>query len=121
MATLDVSEIIDDEEFSDDLICTRKRQTMGADGRATNSSVPIPFCGVVTPSSGEQLRRKPEGESMQESLSIITRFTLYSGRTGYSADVVTWNGNDYTITDVMNYRFGAGFVQATAELLPLGG
>jgi galactose-6-phosphate isomerase len=123
MPLLDVSDVLDDPLFADDtLICTRNRQTMGQDGRAIDSGVPIPFSGVVTPASGQQLSRKPEGESMRGSISIITRFVLFSGKSGYSADIVTWNGVQYTVSDILDYsRFGAGFVQATADLLPLSG
>jgi hypothetical protein len=122
MPLLDVSEAIEDEYFSDDCLCTRAVQTMGSDGRALNAPVTLPFCGVVTPASGAELKRIPEGERMSGSISIVTTFVLYSGKSGYSADVVTWNGAAYTVIDVMDYsRFGAGFVQATAALIPLTG
>jgi galactose-6-phosphate isomerase len=123
MPLLDVSDVLDDPDFADDsLICKRNPQTMGEDGRAISVPVAIPFSAVVTAMSGEELRRGPDGEYITGSISIITRFTLFSGKTGFSADVIEWNGRSYTIADVQDYsRYGSGFVQAVGDLIPLAG
>jgi galactose-6-phosphate isomerase len=123
MPSLDVSGVLDDPDFSDDsLICMRNPQSMGSDGRAISVPVPIPFSGVVTPISGQDLNRKPDGEYMTGSISIITRFILFSGQTGYSADVVKWNGRSYTVSEVKDYSlFGSGFIDAVGDLLPMAG
>ena len=123
MPSLDVSDVLDDPDFSDDsLICVRNPQTIGTDGRAVSTPVTIPFSAVVTAISGEELKRTPDGEYMVGSISIITRFFLTSGKAGFSADVVQWNGRSYTISDIQDYsRYGAGFVQAVGDLIPLAG
>jgi hypothetical protein len=123
MPLLDVSDVLDDPDFADDsLICMRNPQTMGEDGRAISVPVPIPFSGVVTAMSGQELLRKPDGEYNQGTISIVTRFLLYTGNTALSADVVVWNGNSYTVTQIDDYsRYGSGFCQATAELQQLAG
>jgi hypothetical protein len=124
MPTLDVSDVLDDPDFADDsLICLRNSQTMGSDGRVVSTPpVLIPFSGVVTAMGGQELLRKPDGEYNRATISVITRFTLYTGKPALSADVIQWGGNTYTVVQIDDYsRYGSGFVQATAELRELSG
>jgi hypothetical protein len=120
---LDVSEVLDDPDFSDDsLICLRNPQTVGADGRAVTTQVSIAFAGVVTAASGADLVRGPDGEYVRSSICIVTRFALIDGKRGFSADTVQWNGGVYTVVHADDYsRYGDGFTQAIADLKPLSG
>jgi hypothetical protein len=123
MPALDVADVLDDPDFVDStLVCVRNSQTLGLDGRASDTPVPLPFAGVVFPASGKQLNRKPDGELITGSISIITRFALLVGAAGLSADVVQWRGNSYTVRAVEDYsHFGAGFAQAVADLVEFSG
>jgi hypothetical protein len=121
MPELDVSDILDDIDFVQlGLICNRTTQVVGQNGRAVNTAVATRFAGVVTQLSGSQLKRKAEGEYISGSILIITRFRLQDGKTGRTADTVERDGRTYTVSDVDNYStYGAGFVEAVCELLPL--
>ena len=50
-------------------------------------------------------------------------FRLTDGKGADSiADVVTWQGRDYTVANVNDYsHFGSGFVAVSCDLLPLAG
>ena len=124
MAWLDVSEILLDPDFMDTgLVCKRSTQAIGDNGRAANTVSSIPFAGVVTSDKGDLLERIMTGEGRTGSITIHTQFGLSAGSGADSiADIVTWQGRDYTVSNVNDYsHFGRGFVAATCDLLPLAG
>lgn len=123
MPFLDVSDVLCDPEFVDrKLTCTRQAQSVGSDGLAVNTPTVTPFFGVVTSNRGDVLQRLAEGSRIQGSITIHTRFLLQDGRNGSDADLVTWQGRQYTVTNVNDYStYGAGFVDAECDLIPLSG
>lgn len=124
MAQLDVTEILLDPDFMDTgLVCKRSVQAIGDNGRATNVVTSTPFAGVVTSDKGDILERIAGGERKKGSITIHTMFRLTAGSGEESiADVVTWQGRDYTVANVNDYsHFGSGFVAASCDLLPLAG
>ena len=123
MPFLDVSEVLNDPEIADTgLICTRRVQTVSASGLASDAATNFPFTGVVTQAGGDVLERLAGGSHITGSITIHTTFFLRDGAAGGDADLVTWHGRQYTVTDVGDYsNFGAGFVGARCELVPLSG
>lgn len=122
MPLLDVSEVLLDPDFADELVCTRQTQTVGNDGLAVNATADTPFVGVVTASSGNNLVRTPDGSYIQGDLLVVTPYRLRSGAAGGDADLITWNSAQYTVTQVNDYsRYGSGFVWAVANIIPLSG
>lgn len=124
MAQLDVTEILLDPDFMDTgLVCKRSVQTIGDFGRAVNTVTSTPFAGVVTSDKGDILERIAGGERKKGSITIHTMFRLTAGSGEDSiADVVTWQGRDYTVANVNDYsHFGRGFVAVSCDLLPLAG
>lgn len=124
MAQLDVTEVLLDPDFMDSgLVCKRSTQAVGDNGRAANATTSIPFAGVVTSDKGDILERLAGGERKKGSITIHTMFRLTAGSGEDSiADIVTWQGRDYTVANVNDYsHFGRGFVAASCDLLPLAG
>lgn len=122
MPFLDVTEVLLDPDFFDSLVCTRNVQTVGDDGLAANVDTDTPFIGVVTSDSGDVLVRLATGSRVKGSILVVTKFRLLEGAPGIDADVVTWDGSRYTVTTVNNYsRYGAGFVEAYCDLIPIQG
>jgi hypothetical protein len=123
MAQLDVSDVLLDPDFMDTgLICKRSVQTVGDNGRTTTSDTSTPFAGVVTSDKGDILERLAGAERKKGSITIHTIFPLTAGEGDTTADIVTWRGKTYTVSNVNDYQhFGRGFVCATCDLLPLAG
>lgn len=124
MALLDVTEVLLDPDFMDiGLVCKRYVQTVGDNGRAVNAETSTSFAGVVTSDKGDILERIAGGERKKGSITIHTMFHLTAGDGDDSvADVVTWQGRDYTVANVNDYsHFGRGFVAASCDLKPLAG
>ena len=120
---LDVSELLTDPDFvTTGIICTRNAQTVGENGIAVNAQTTTRFSGVVTNDKGDLLERMAAGERIKGNITIHTRFQLRDGGAGYSADIVTWNGSQYTVSMVLDWStYGRGFIVATCDLLPLSG
>lgn len=122
MPLLDVAEILLDPDFVDSLVCTRNTQTVGNDGIAVDAQNSTPFYGVVTNNTGDLLMRLAEGSRINGSITVHSQFLLQAGSDGLDADIVTWNGRRYTVTNVGDWsRFGIGFTAANCELIPLSG
>ena len=123
MALLDVSDIVLDPDFADEMICYRSTQTIGDNGRAINTDPqPLTFWGVVTEYDGDILERTAEGDRIRGSITVHSRFVLIEGSPSVTADIIEFRGRKYTVSKVDNYsHFGQGFIAAKCDLLPLSG
>jgi galactose-6-phosphate isomerase len=123
MPLLNVSSVLDDPAFRDDtLICTRNAQAMAETGLAVNTPTTIPFSGVVTSGGGDKLIRMADGSRISGSITIYTRFPLSAGSPDFDADIVTWQGRQYTVTPVNDWlSYGDGFVSVDCDLIPFSG
>ncbi len=121
---LDVSDVLLDPDFADTVTVLRRAQTVDIHGRAviTESSIPN-VLGVVTLLDPNKLVRTPEYTQAPRTISFVTKARLYgpaevpgSGGSVYQPDYIQWEGNTFLVTSVLPYtRYGAGFVEATAE------
>lgn len=123
MPLLDVSAVLLDPMFLDTSgTFTRNTQTIGAHGRAALTPVTAPVYGVYTNKDGSLLTRGADGEHIVDSFTLHTQTRLTAGQTGQTADIVHWQGADYTVERVANYStYGAGFVMVDCEILNLDG
>ncbi|MDI2595020.1 hypothetical protein POF45_26880 [Pseudomonas sp. 681] len=123
MAQLDVTDVLLDPDFMDTgLACKRQVLAVGDNGRATSTETNIAFAGVVTSDKGDILERLAGGERKKGSITVHTIFALTAGDGDTTADIVTWRGKTYTVSNVNDYQhFGRGFICATCDLLPLAG
>lgn len=123
MPLLDVTSVLYDPMFMDvDGTYTRQTQTIGAHGRAVNTPVTTMLPAVYTNKDGFLLQRGADSEHVEAVITVHTPVRLTTGSSGIPADIVTWDGASYTVTSIGNYsKYGAGFVEATCELIELDG
>lgn len=123
MPRLDVSRVLLDPKFvTRNLACIRQTQTVGDDGLAVDEQKSFTFAGVVTASSGTSLNRGPDGSHIENTITIHTRFRLQDGIAGRDADLVQYEGKQFTVINVADYsEYGRGFICATCALIPLSG
>ncbi len=125
MAWLDVVDVVLDPDFIDTvgLTYTRNVQTVGDGGLAVNAETTLPLRGVITNQNGDILRRRADGEHIEASIIVHTLTRLTAGSApDITADVVHWQGADYTVSVLNNWsHFGRGFVAAQCDLIPLAG
>jgi galactose-6-phosphate isomerase len=115
---LDVSGILLDPDFCDTTLCVmRNQQTVSDGGIADDTSTRTPISGVVTTPDSD-LVRLPEGGRAPQTIAVHTKFELTAMGGTTNADIVVWNGRQYTVVAVEDYStYGAGFVTATCELI----
>lgn len=125
MPELDVSDVLTDPDFLDQLVCIRTTQGIGPNGVVFAASQQLlQFYGVVTSDRGLLLEREAAGSRIDGSIVVVTKFRLQDGSTiaSLAADIVQWNNQQWTVVHIDPYtRYGAGFVQALCDLIPVTG
>ena len=121
MPDLDVSDVLSDPLFADSAIVIRTAVSVDqATGRTVKAPVETPISIVVTSDKGQNLRRTPDAAISTGSIIVHSVFRFTEGGNGVDADVLRWNGQDWTVVTVDDYsRYGAGFTAATCRLLEL--
>jgi hypothetical protein len=125
MSRLDMTDILLDTDFVTRIQVARTLVTVNNDGLRVQSQ-PQLFANVVaivTMADDLNLLRQPEGERLDGSITIHTRFRLTDGKTPLSpslnadADIVTYQGRPYTVASVGDWsQWGQGFIMAVATL-----
>lgn len=123
MPRLNVNRVLLNPKFCDSsLVCERRTSSVDTNGRGVTVEETKGFAGVVTSDKGQRLQREAVGERAVDTITVITQFKLRDAGTGYTADVVRWNGSRYTVMNVNDYsRYGPGFVECSCEMIPLAG
>lgn len=122
MTTLDVSAAILDPAFLDAMTLTRFAQTVGSNGRATNTPTTTAIYGVITNDKGDMLDRLAGSAQVSGGITVHTMAFLSAGTDATEADIITWNGGAYTVATLADYsRFGPGFTEAQCSPVKLAG
>jgi galactose-6-phosphate isomerase len=118
---LDVTSVLKDSLFRDHFDVTRNVQTVGNDGNVIDTPTAfLRISGVVNAMNSAILVRNDVGEMLAGDIQIFTKFKLTDGTGTLDADIVTWDGQQYTIVNIDNWsRFGKGYVRAIAKVLKL--
>lgn len=115
MANLDVNDVLLDPLLSTDFSVRRRSETVNQQGR--NELLEELFegqRGIIT-WEDNSLNRMPDGSIAQESIKVVTPFSLRDASFGFQPDVIIWKGAEYLVTSVRaNRHIGRGFTRATA-------
>lgn len=120
MAQLSLDEVLCDPLFVDNFVVTRRKEVVNDKGRSTVPAAdPVKTFGTVTMASPADLRRLPEDDQMERTISIVSKYRLQGPAqvqgTEYKPDLVAWRGDTYVVKLCEPYpQFGAGWVQALA-------
>ena len=122
MALIDITELLDDDDFCDAFFLRRKVQSIGSNGLAHDVDTSTLQAGVCFPGSGNKLVRTPDGERVEADMSIVTKCILHDGRSDAPADMVEYLGQAYTVFYVEDFaNWGGGFIQAHCMLASVRG
>lgn len=117
---LDVSELIQDDDFQQTFVVTRTTGTW-VNGRFTNDTpTALILQGIIDPVSSREMVQLPEGDSITGAINIYTLVPLYTttlnqstGNTGNISDEVTWRNQSWKIIQTFDY-IDYGYFKATA-------
>lgn len=120
MPELDVTDVLLDPLFCEQLTVRRRTQTL-VKGRTTVTPTtvsPAPV-GVVLPQNDAPLQRGPDQQHLPRLLQVHTPFRLRSasnkadGTVEYQPDLIIWNGDTFVVNKVQDFsRYGSGWIQA---------
>lgn len=122
MPVLDVTEILGDPDFAQQIMVRRGVLTEDDNGRGSMSYPPdVSTSAVVVPASGYDLMRLPDAERNEEHIRVYTQFPLSIGQgPSQTADLIIFHGKQYVVTQLDDYTdFGAGFVSALCAMRSL--
>ena len=120
MPLLDVSDLILDPDFCEELTIYRRQEIVSNKGRATTTPVlivPAPW-GVVEPQEDSPLERKEDFQDLPQLIEVHTQYRLRSAsETGalveYQPDTIIWNETTFLVMRVINWsKYGRGYIRA---------
>lgn len=117
--SLDVSYLLDDQDFCVVFAIERCTEIVDDKGRGKRTREVIPWLGVIQPATPYELERLPEADRDKETLTVYSREPLRPGQRpeGTAPDIILWYGRRYEVTSVETWE---GYVRALATLLPEG-
>ena len=119
MPLLDVSDILLDPDFCEQLTVLRNPQSVANTGNAVVVPVTLNPYGVVNPNSREETLRTDDYQSARQSITVLAyNFQFFNPSNGYSSDSVIWNGDTYAVVKVDNWmKYGIGYSKAECDLI----
>ena|ERR1022692_1272174 len=122
MPWMDLSDAILDPQFIDSLQVARNKEVVGEDGVAQILPVTKNFYGIVVIADGSVLIRLADGEHITTTIEVITTEKLIDGKMGFTADVISWHDQQWTVDHVSPYsKYGKGFCLALCTMKTLQG
>lgn len=120
MPDLDVSDVLTDPMFAQQLVVKRRVETVGTNGRGSVSITtvtPAPW-GVIIPQSDSPLVRGPDQQHLPALIQVHTEYRLRSLEPDAQPDIVVWRGADYIVNRIYPFTdYGAGFMCADCSML----
>lgn len=125
MPMLDVSWVVQDPMFADTFQVDRREDRVGSNGRTAPTVVAtfMDVVGTVTQQDPQMLMRKDDSQIIPRRIFIASTFAFRGASkdgpplpVGYQPDLVTWNGTQYVVTEVLSYqRYGGGITEVICD------
>lgn len=117
MPLLDISELMGDPDFFNDITIVRSTQSVDMNGRVTNTPGVYQSYGCVQPAPEYQLQQLPDEGRASSYISVVTPSRLFVNAEGMAADQVIWSDMTWRVVKVRDWStWGNGFVEAICAL-----
>ncbi len=123
MANIDVSEVINDPDFTEPAFHIFRSETIDQNGYNQVTETRRAILVIPTSGDGDVSVKRPEGRSVFSTVRFYTEADLKPGEEGRAPDEVEWRGNRYEVLSRSDWStWGRGFTSAACQLLaPSGG
>lgn len=112
MAQIDVTEILYDPDFVDEVTLINRIPTVNDLGENTLKEVCIPSIGCVQPASGRVIQRIPEALRVANMSSFWVKGVITASAPGKYSAVLVFKGNRYQVQTVFDWtNWGEGFCE----------
>lgn len=122
MSLLDITEVVNDPDFTEPAQWIQRSVVTGADGVGVYVERTLDILVVPTAGDGSILDRQRDASIVGHSSRFYTTAPLSPGTTGRDADRLLWRGRVYQVRSVSDFsNWGQGFVSASCQLMPPDG
>jgi len=120
MPLLDVSDVLLDPLFNEQLTVIRRTEIVDNEGVASFVEQTLHPTGVVTQGNPQSVARAPDYTAARGNILVHAyNFVLRDPSTGLASDIVVWQGERYTVQRTYDWStYGKGFTVAECELQP---
>lgn len=122
MSRIDVSEVINDPDFTEPAWHVIRTETVDNQGYNQIAETRVPILVIPTSGDGDVSVKRQESRSVFSTVRFYTQADLKPGEVGRAPDVVEWRGNAYEVLNRSDWTpWGLGFTSAACQLLPPSG
>jgi hypothetical protein len=116
MPNIDITELLEDEDFATTFAVVRKSTEVGQNGRnVTTETRYDDVVGVIAPVTSKTLRDNPDLRQQPGVIECWTRFLLQGAAEGASPDAIEWEGDRYNVQQLTDWgQWGSGWRHAVA-------
>jgi hypothetical protein len=112
VSQLDVTEILYDPDFTDEMCLVDRVPAINSLGENTLKEVSVNTVGSVQPASGRVIQRLPEALRVANVSSFWIKGTITAAAPGKYSSVIVFKGQRYLIQMVFDFtNWGAGFCE----------
>jgi galactose-6-phosphate isomerase len=112
MADIDVTEILFDPDFSDEICLIDRVPTVDGFGRNILTEVKFDTVGCIQPASGKVIQRLPEDLRVANMSSFWLHAKIIATAPGKYSSVLVFRGTRYLVQTVFDWsNFGEGFTE----------
>lgn len=112
MADIDVTEILFDPDFADELCLIDRVPAVDNFGRNTLKEVKVNTVGCVQPASGRVIQRLPEDLRVANMSSFWMKAKIIATAPGKYSSIIVFRGLRYTVQTVFDWsNFGEGYTE----------
>lgn len=112
MAQVDVTELLVDPDFIDDLTLINRVPQMNSRGELILTETSTPTVGSVQPASGKALNRIPEALREVNMSSFWVKAEIVASSPGKYAAILVFRGRRYQVKNVFDWmNFGEGWCE----------
>lgn len=118
MANIDVSFLLTDPDFTDQVTLIKRASTINQWGEQVITDTSSTITAVVQGPSTEVLQRFPNFAQVSDAISVWAKQEFTAQATGGYGDVIVWRGKRYQVKEVAEdfANWGEGFTMALCEL-----
>ena len=112
MAQIEVSELLHDADFVDNIIHIKRTSVVDNEGKNNISEIPVSSIGAVQPISGRDILRVPEALRVASMYTFFFKGKIIASAPGKYSSILVFNCQRYEVQHVYDWsNYGPGFTE----------
>lgn len=112
MANVDVTNLLSDPDFVDDICVITRVPKLNSLGENKITETPLNTIGSVQPASGKALNRLPEALRLENMSSFWFKGQIVASDPGKYPSILVFKGRRYQVKNVFDWsNFGQGYTE----------